>query len=71
MKSKKIKTAVVSSRKNCQKADSPGPNNNAYTNVMAVWVLERALEILEILPEFNQERSDLLRHQALFDGIGR
>ncbi len=32
-------------------ADTPGLNNNAYTNVMAVWVLARALEILEILPE--------------------
>ncbi|MGA6924649.1 MAG: glycosyl hydrolase family 65 protein, partial [Desulfosarcina sp.] len=32
-------------------ADSPGLNNNAYTNVMAVWVLERALEILDNLPE--------------------
>ena len=32
-------------------AISPGLNNNAYTNVMAVWVLERALEILDILPE--------------------
>jgi alpha,alpha-trehalase len=31
-------------------AQSPGLNNNAYTNVMAVWVLDRALEILEILP---------------------
>lgn len=32
-------------------ADAPGLNNNAYTNVMAVWVLERALEVLDILPE--------------------
>jgi alpha,alpha-trehalase len=32
-------------------ADKPGLNNNAYTNLMAVWVLCRALDILEILPE--------------------
>ena len=29
----------------------PGLNNNAYTNLMAVWVLNRALEIPGILPE--------------------
>jgi len=28
-----------------------GLNNNAYTNVMAVWVIERAMEFLDILPE--------------------
>jgi alpha,alpha-trehalase len=32
-------------------AEEPGLNNNAYTNVMAVWVLCRALEALDILPE--------------------
>jgi alpha,alpha-trehalase len=32
-------------------AEQPGLNNNAYTNVMAVWVLNRALEIPDILPE--------------------
>src|SRR5215213_6356422 len=31
-------------------ADRPGLNNNTYTNVMAVWVLQRALEALEVLP---------------------
>ena len=31
-------------------SDEPGLRNNAYTNVMAVWVMERALEILELLP---------------------
>jgi len=29
----------------------PAINNNAYTNLMAVWVLWRALEILELLPD--------------------
>ncbi len=29
----------------------PGLKNNAYTNVMAVWVLNSALKTLEILPE--------------------
>lgn len=31
--------------------EEAGLKNNAYTNIMAVWVLCRALEILEILPE--------------------
>jgi alpha,alpha-trehalase len=31
--------------------EEPGLDNNAYTNVMAVWVLKHALEILKILPE--------------------
>ena len=31
-------------------ADQPGLNNNAYTNLMAVWVLARAREVLEVLP---------------------
>ena len=31
-------------------AERPGLNNHAYTNVMAVWVLWRALEMLKILP---------------------
>ena len=28
----------------------PGLRNNAYTNVMAVWVLERSLEVMDLLP---------------------
>jgi trehalose/maltose hydrolase-like predicted phosphorylase/beta-phosphoglucomutase-like phosphatase (HAD superfamily) len=37
-------------------ADRPGLNNNTYTNVMAVWVLQRALEALEALPpHYRQE----------------
>lgn len=31
-------------------AEKPGLNNNTYTNVMAVWVLWRALELLDLLP---------------------
>jgi trehalose/maltose hydrolase-like predicted phosphorylase len=31
--------------------DTPGLDNNAYTNVMATWVLVRALETLELLPD--------------------
>ncbi|MCU0308087.1 MAG: glycoside hydrolase family 65 protein [Thermoleophilia bacterium] len=31
-------------------SEEPGLRNNTYTNVMAVWVLERALELLETLP---------------------
>jgi alpha,alpha-trehalase len=31
-------------------SDEPGLKNNAYTNVMVVWLLERAKEVLELLP---------------------
>ncbi|MCF8105043.1 MAG: glycoside hydrolase family 65 protein [Desulfohalobiaceae bacterium] len=31
-------------------SDQPGLHNNAYTNLMTVWVLRTALEILELLP---------------------
>ncbi len=37
-------------------ADEPGLRNNTYTNVMAVWVLQRAQEALEDLPpHYRQE----------------
>jgi alpha,alpha-trehalase len=37
-------------------SDRPGLNNNTYTNVMAVWVLRRALEALDVLPpHYRQE----------------
>ena len=32
-------------------APEPGLNNNAYTNLMAVWTLCRALQVFELLPE--------------------
>ena len=32
-------------------ADAPGLNNNAYTNVMTVWVLRTALKLFDILDE--------------------
>jgi trehalose/maltose hydrolase-like predicted phosphorylase len=31
--------------------DEPGIDNNAYTNVMAAWVMRRALDALQLLPE--------------------
>ena len=31
--------------------EDPGLNNNAYSNIMAVWVLSRALELFDILDE--------------------
>lgn len=44
-------------------SDRPGLDNNAYTNVMAVWVLLRALQVLELLPDADrtelQEQLDL------------
>jgi alpha,alpha-trehalase len=43
-------------------ADVPGLANNAYTNVMTVWVLSRALELLDLLPGHQaQELGDHLR----------
>jgi trehalose/maltose hydrolase-like predicted phosphorylase/beta-phosphoglucomutase-like phosphatase (HAD superfamily) len=37
-------------------SDRPGLDNNTYTNVMVVWVLQRALEALEALPpHYRQE----------------
>jgi alpha,alpha-trehalase len=51
-------------------AASSGLNNNAFTNVMAVWVLGRALELLEVLPEDAQEH--LRRKLSLDDAeVGR
>jgi alpha,alpha-trehalase len=44
-------------------AEKPGLDNNAYTNVLAVWVLCRALEILEILPD--DRRRELVEYLAL------
>jgi len=39
-------------------AKKPGLNNNAYTNIMAAWVMVEALNLLDILPE---DRSKELR----------
>jgi trehalose/maltose hydrolase-like predicted phosphorylase/beta-phosphoglucomutase-like phosphatase (HAD superfamily) len=37
-------------------SDQPGLDNNTYTNVMAVWVIQRALQALEELPpHYRQE----------------
>jgi alpha,alpha-trehalase len=36
-------------------APSPGLDNNTYTNVMADWVLCRALDLLELLPSDRRE----------------
>ncbi len=35
--------------------DEPGLDNNAYTNVMAVWCLCRAFDVLDILPAKRRE----------------
>lgn len=53
-----------------------GINNNAYTNMMAVWVLCRALELLEILPSDNRlelwERLHLTKDEIeLWERISR
>jgi len=36
-------------------AATPGLNNNAYTNIMAVWVLCRALETLKLLSDVRRD----------------
>jgi trehalose/maltose hydrolase-like predicted phosphorylase len=42
-------------------SDEQGLRNNTYTNVMVVWVLQRALEALEVLPlHYRQELVDEL-----------
>jgi alpha,alpha-trehalase len=46
-------------------SDRPGLDNNAYTNIMAVWVLIEALKILEILPE--DRRNELCETLELQD----
>ena len=46
-------------------ADEPGLNNNAYTNVMAAWVLSRAIEALVLLPDLrSNELIDKLHIQS-------
>ena len=37
-------------------ADRPGLNNNAYTNLMAVWVLAHAQAVLDVLPADMRRR---------------
>lgn len=37
-------------------SDTPGLNNNAYTNVMAVFVVRRALDLCDIIPERELRR---------------
>ncbi|MCZ7417744.1 glycoside hydrolase family 65 protein [Streptomyces sp. WMMC897] len=44
-------------------AARPGIDDNAYTNVTAAWVLDRALELLRELPE--PRRGELAEHLAL------
>jgi trehalose/maltose hydrolase-like predicted phosphorylase len=44
-------------------APTPGLNNNAYTNIMAVWVLCRALEVLDLLPAIR--RTELMTRLGL------
>ncbi|MDR4481390.1 MAG: HAD-IA family hydrolase [Nitrospira sp.] len=42
---------------------TPGLNNNAYTNIMAVWVLCRALEVLDLLSDVR--RAELTTQMGL------
>lgn len=57
-------------------ADKPGLSNNAYTNVMAAWVLVKALEVIRLLPEDrgHELRADLDisgEEMAAWDRISR
>ncbi|MET9762444.1 glycosyl hydrolase family 65 protein [Streptomyces sp. NPDC006372] len=47
-------------------AERPGLDDNAYTNVMAAWVLARTLDVLRDLPE--PRRRELVERTALNDG---
>ncbi|MFF4957241.1 glycoside hydrolase family 65 protein [Streptomyces sp. NPDC001222] len=47
-------------------AREPGLDDNAYTNVTAAWVLERALEVLGVLPE--PRRRELVERTGLDHG---
>jgi beta-phosphoglucomutase family hydrolase len=37
--------------------EKPGVNNNSYTNIMAAWTLQRALELLEVLPADHRKHA--------------
>ncbi len=57
-------------------AEASGLSNNTYTNIMVVWTLCRALEIMEILPDDRREalseRLDLKREEVQrWDEISR
>jgi alpha,alpha-trehalase len=57
-------------------SDEPGLANNAYTNVMAAWVLSRALDLLRLLPAPRRDELVATLHltgdeRALWERIRR
>ena len=46
-------------------AETPGINNNAYTNLMAVWVFIHALKVLKLLDDFR--RKEFLEKLSITD----
>ncbi|MDD3846310.1 MAG: beta-phosphoglucomutase family hydrolase [Syntrophorhabdaceae bacterium] len=57
-------------------SSTPGLNNNAYTNIMAAWVLRRALDVLDLIPDIR--RTELVarlgvtaQDTALWDDVSR
>ncbi|HEY9474277.1 MAG TPA: glycosyl hydrolase family 65 protein, partial [Mycobacteriales bacterium] len=46
-------------------AEKGGINNNSYTNVLVVWVMRRARDVLRVLPE---QRAEELREYLHLDG---
>ncbi len=49
----------------CPTSQEPGLRNNAYTNIMVVWLLKKALELLLLLP--NKQRAVLTETLNLDD----
>ena len=52
-------------------ADQGGLKNNAYTNVMAVWVMEKALHILDDMMPEEEKTALLLKAEISEDEIAR
>ncbi len=57
-------------------SEEPGIENNAYTNVMTAWVMYRALELLELIPDYRRtalcEKLSLSREELeRWDDISR
>ena len=49
---------------------TPGLNNNAYTNIMAVWVLWRALDVLALLSDIRRvELTAVCRRRSSSGGM--
>ncbi len=43
-------------------SETPGIDDNAYTNIMTAWVLRRALDVLDLLPGTRSEETRAMLH---------